>query len=433
MSNVNHEQPLKQFLVKYKYPDIAKCDVLNVFTPFPDLRPKHEEFVYNDGTKKMLINLDGTIPVNYKGSVYNIPIGIWLSETHPYSPPMVFVKPTQSMLIKPGRNVDVTGRIDLPYLKEWKYPDSDLLGMIQILTIVFGEEPPVYSKSQSAPPRYQPTSQTPYPTQAGSSFPMPMPSVGGTPYTSNLYPNSAPYPQTNYPSSNYSGQYPAGQTGGYQGYPLSYPASTATPSYPGNTVYPPAYSQAVSDTYPPVHSGAPNYLGNNTVTEEHLRASLLSAVEDKMKWRLKETFAQAQAEMDVLYKTRDDLSIGKTKLQQMIQDLEQEKLEIERNKELLKQINGEVQDTLGRLEKSGQLSIDEAVVTTAPLYRQLLKCFAEEQALEDAIYYLGEALRRNVIDLEVFLKQVRELSRKQFMLRALIHKCREKAGLPPIA
>ena len=35
---------------------------------------------------------------------------------------------------------------------------------------------------------------------------------------------------------------------------------------------------------------------------------------------------------------------------------------------------------------------------------RLLKAFAEEQALEDAIYYLGEALRKNVIDLEVFLK-----------------------------
>ena len=37
-----------------------------------------------------------------------------------------------------------------------------------------------------------------------------------------------------------------------------------------------------------------NYNGTQTVTEEHLKLSLLSAVEDKIKWRLKETFAQAQ-------------------------------------------------------------------------------------------------------------------------------------------
>jgi ESCRT-I complex subunit TSG101 len=59
----------------------------------------------------------------------------------------------------------------------------------------------------------------------------------------------------------------------------------------------------------------------------------------------------------------------------------------------------------------------------------LLNAFAEESATEDAIYYLGEALRKGVIELEVFMKQVRALSRKQFMLRALMHKCRQKAGL----
>lgn len=169
------------------------------------------------------------------------------------------------------------------------------------------------------------------------------------------------------------------------------------------------------------------------MTEEHLKASLLSAVEDKIKWRLKETFAQAQAEMDVLYKTQADLLKGKDKLETMIKDLEKEKSEIGANIILLKQKDGEVKETLSRLENQEQINIDDAVVTTAPLYRQLLKAFAEEQAIEDAIYYLSEALRKDVIDLEVFLKRVRELSRKQFMLRALIQKCREKAGLPPLA
>lgn len=60
---------------------------------------------------------------------------------------------------------------------------------------------------------------------------------------------------------------------------------------------------------------------------------------------------------------------------------------------------------------------------------RILNSYAEEAALEDAIYYVGEALRRGVIDLDVFLKQVRSLSRRQFMLRALMQKCRQKAGL----
>ena len=69
------------------------------------------------------------------------------------------------------------------------------------------------------------------------------------------------------------------------------------------------------------------------------------------------------------------------------------------------------------------------LLTTEILSLRLLNAYAEEAAIEDVIYYLGDALRTNVIDLEVFLKHVRQLSRKQFMLRAIMQKCRQKAGL----
>lgn len=59
----------------------------------------------------------------------------------------------------------------------------------------------------------------------------------------------------------------------------------------------------------------------------------------------------------------------------------------------------------------------------------MLNAFAEEAATEDAIYYLGEGLRNGTIDLDTFLKQVRQLSRKQFMLRALMLLCRQKASM----
>jgi len=75
------------------------------------------------------------------------------------------------------------------------------------------------------------------------------------------------------------------------------------------------------------------------------------------------------------------------------------------------------------------LNVDEAVTTTAPLYKQLLNAYAEDQAIQDAIYYLGEALRRDVIDLDCFLKHVRSLSRKQYLLRATMIKCRAKGNM----
>lgn len=448
---------------KYKYPDIAKPDVLRAFQNFKDLRPTLETFVFNDGNKKELVSLDGTIPVKYKGNIYNIPICIWLLDTHPYNAPIVYVKPTSTMQIKPGRYVDPNGKINLPYLLNWRFPQSDLNGLLYVLTIQFGEEPPVFSKvSSTRHPTQQPTptnaytpdqSETswsgstatnqglghpPYPTGQSPFMPMPSPATSGsmTPYTSQ-YPSS----QTTTGYTNSSSAYP-GQMN-YQT-PYSYPTPTGYPLYPGYPrLYPPYTTIPSSSSSSSTPSFGTNSTtsgshhtqtvsGTSTVTEEHIKVSLLSAVEETLKRRLKETFAQAQAEMDTLYKTQNDLQKGRECLERMVKSLEQEKDEVEKNISILKEKNAELKEALNRMENQGELKIDDAVVTTAPLYRQLLNAFAEEQALEDAIYYLGEALRRNVIDIDIFLKQVRELSWRQFMLRAIIQKCREKAGLPAL-
>lgn len=64
--------------------------------------------------------------------------------------------------------------------------------------------------------------------------------------------------------------------------------------------------------------------------------------------------------------------------------------------------------------------IDDVIVPTAPLYKQILNLYAEENAIEDTIFYLGEALRRGVIDLEVFLK-VTTSTQLQLTCRLLTH------------
>lgn len=66
-----------------------------------------------------LVNLSGTIPVRYRGAVYNIPICIWLMDTHPKNAPMCYVRPTADMSIKVSIFVDRNGKIYLPYLHDW--------------------------------------------------------------------------------------------------------------------------------------------------------------------------------------------------------------------------------------------------------------------------------------------------------------------------
>lgn len=66
--------------------------------------------------------------------------------------------------------------------------------------------------------------------------------------------------------------------------PMPYGQSTNQPTTGGNSL-----STSSTDT--------------NTITKEHIRLSLLSAVEDKIKARSKEMLSQYKAEIDVLKRT----------------------------------------------------------------------------------------------------------------------------------
>ncbi|XP_022663859.1 tumor susceptibility gene 101 protein-like [Varroa destructor] len=246
------------------------------------------------------------------------------------------------------------------------------------MIMIFGEQPPVFSKSPNAPGSSRPAQSkpqsTPYPSSTGMSVAFPMPTPGGT----AMYPNSTPSYNPNYNSNN-----------------------------------------------------------NNTlsITDQHIRISLLSAVESRITDRALEFEQKSKAEEEVLRKTNEELQAGKQKLDRYMSDMERDCREMESNLTVLKEKSEQLKQSIEQMSwdsEKGGLDVDNAVTPTAPLYRQLLQAYAEESAVEDAIYYLGEGLRKGVIDLDTFLKHVREQSRKQFMLRALMQKCRQKAGLPPV-
>jgi hypothetical protein len=58
--------------------------------------------------------------------------------------------------------------------------------------------------------------------------------------------------------------------------------------------------------------------------------------------------------------------------------------------------------------------------------RRLLDAISEHQAIEDALYFMDRALSNDEMELVAFLKEVRKLSRQQFMCQALIQKITER-------
>lgn len=46
---------------------------------------------------------------------------------------MVYVVPTSEMEIKMGKHVDISGRVYLPYLTEWKHVSIIIIAMLNVL------------------------------------------------------------------------------------------------------------------------------------------------------------------------------------------------------------------------------------------------------------------------------------------------------------
>eukprot|EP00922_Rhytidocystis_sp_ex-Travisia-forbesii_P035652 GHVS01052903.1.p1 GENE.GHVS01052903.1~~GHVS01052903.1.p1 ORF type:complete len:342 (+),score=50.80 GHVS01052903.1:166-1191(+) len=95
--------------------------------------------------------LQGTVPINFRGSEYNIPLCVCLDPSFPSHPPRCFVTPTSSMLIKAQhRHVDAAGIIYLPYLSTWKYRTNSLSELLGIIISTFSIDPPVYAAPAAA-------------------------------------------------------------------------------------------------------------------------------------------------------------------------------------------------------------------------------------------------------------------------------------------
>uniref|UniRef100_A0A452J4Y8 UEV domain-containing protein n=2 Tax=Gopherus agassizii TaxID=38772 RepID=A0A452J4Y8_9SAUR len=143
------EETLRTQLVKYKFRDLTIEELKNVVKIYPNFRFSMDTYTFKDGSLKDLLNFSGTIPVKYQGNSYNIPICLWILDSHPFAPPICLLKPTINMEISVGKHVDAHGRIYLPYLQNWSHPKSIIIGLIKEMIEKFEEELPLYSVSSS--------------------------------------------------------------------------------------------------------------------------------------------------------------------------------------------------------------------------------------------------------------------------------------------
>ncbi|EAL21796.1 hypothetical protein CNBC4980 [Cryptococcus deneoformans B-3501A] len=135
-------------------------EVLHVLQQRRTLAVKTDAFTFDSGHTALLLLLHGTLPVTYRGAIYQIPIHLWVPHEYPRAPPLIFVMPTKDMGVRKSREVEPSGRVREEVVegwwRAWEVKNLDML--LKHLADVFSAAPPVYAKpstpsqSQGLPP-----------------------------------------------------------------------------------------------------------------------------------------------------------------------------------------------------------------------------------------------------------------------------------------
>ncbi|WWC86316.1 uncharacterized protein L201_001189 [Kwoniella dendrophila CBS 6074] len=256
---------LGNVLRPYQAKDRLINEVMKILSERKTLSVKTDAFTFNSGQTALLLLLHGTLPINYRGATYHIPMNIWVPHDYPRSSPILFVVPTKEMGIRKSKEVDPSGRLREEVVDYWwsNWPTQDLETILKHLIAIFSAAPPVYAKppepsSASSPaqssrspisspvqPR-QPVQQV----QIQSQPPPPpaRPGYGPPPIqTHDMLPQYRPAPTPPphpFTQSQAQGSHSRQSSATYPATPPPHPASPAIPNRPGRTPQP--YPQSPS-------------------------------------------------------------------------------------------------------------------------------------------------------------------------------------------
>jgi len=337
--------------------------------------------------------------MTYRNVTYNLPIDMYLPPPYPLRPPTVFVRPVVGMAIKENhRHVGLDGRVYLPYLHDWRPGTHELRELVMWMSSLFGSEPPCYAKPPGAPP--------PVKSNTNSSHHPPPPPYGSSVASSSNASSSAIH------GSNQSNS-----------------ISSAEERRK-------ALERDIEEANMAARIARDEEARERQMQQEHkqklnlARVMAYSKVQDEMQ-RL---FRNEKEELRLELKNQKQLEYGKERIAAILNEGEERKGQLEKGvREVDEAIEGletwlsavkEQQSTAaaavenGNEEEKGTSKADRIALPADTHSAQMLALSAENAAIDDCVYFLDQALVRGSISVDVFLKEVRKLSKRQFMAKA---------------
>jgi len=144
----------------------------------------------------------------------------------------------------------------------------------------------------------------------------------------------------------------------------------------------------------------------------HTNESSKERLTTKLQQRLRSFFEKERKAIDLELTTQ-------AYLEEYLEDTKIEEMDIAG----LNQATARVQAKTAELKAWLEPRIDSEkpkVTCTDVVSKQLLSALAESTAIEDLLYALDEFLYQGIIDLDIFLREVRRLSNAQFKLKAIM-------------
>eukprot|EP00435_Cladocopium_sp_Y103_P026585 s1286_g6.t1 len=323
-----------------------------------------------------LFYLYGVVPISYQGKSYNIPVTIYFDAPYPKQPPRCFVTPTNGMALKPNHlNVDAGGMIYLPYLSSWSESASTLPQLVTAVTECFSASPPVYSTTTAQRPTQE--QQAAQPAQQGP--------VAGV--------------------LNFLG------LGGQQSTPAQ-PAQPATaPVTPVVAAVPVA--KAVAQ---PVQRPVATVIAT-TVSSRNEKEELTKAVTASMKERWPGIVEPLTKDLKEQMDRKEELQTAQAKVEQEEKKLQDAVAEVQQQTHELQNVERDLDSFIQAESGRENFDPDAFLETMDPDRRQVLDLLSEELSYEELLTALDELLASRKIGVDDFMREVRDVSRQQFMCK----------------
>ncbi|RLN47519.1 hypothetical protein BBJ29_000607 [Phytophthora kernoviae] len=176
----------------------------------------------------------------------------------------------------------------------------------------------------------------------------------------------------------------------------------------------------------PANSMPAPYRGASAARPEDRAAVLKGEVTGKIQMQLEKTFKRVRDDIDLQFEHEVQLTQSRENVERGLQSLRFLRDDISRARGVVEAQDKEVVAWLEENEGKDTVDPDTILIEGDALSKQMIKTLAEHQSIEDALYYMDRALSNDEIELNIFLKEVRKLSRKQFLYLALVQKIQAK-------